>query len=182
MRTKAVSREVLYPDEAVVQVTGAELAVLKAGALANERRRMRLCAHRSPQDALHEMLIALGRDTYIRPHKHDGKSESFHVIEGQADVIFFDDAGGITEVIALGEHGAGRCFYYRLADPWYHCVLVNSPVFVYHETTNGPFEPQQTTFAPWSPPEDDVPGRSAFVAQLRAAVKHALAADERNTL
>jgi cupin fold WbuC family metalloprotein len=170
MRTKAVSREVLYPDEAVVKVAGAELAVLKAGALANERRRMRLCAHRSPQDALHEMLIALGRDTYIRPHKHGGKSESFHVIEGQADVVFFDDAGGVTGAIALGERGSGRYFYYRLADPWYHCVLVNSPVFVFHETTNGPFDPEQTTFAPWAPLEDDLPDQTAFVARLRAMV------------
>jgi len=48
-------------------------------------------------------LIVLSGNTYIRPHKHLAKSESFHVIEGLVDIVILDDQGAITEVIQLGD-------------------------------------------------------------------------------
>ena len=45
------------------------------------------------------MFIALSDETYIRPHKHLNKSESLHVLEGSADVVFFDEKGKITKII-----------------------------------------------------------------------------------
>lgn len=36
------------------------------------------------------MLIVMAKGSYIRPHKHKNKSESFHIIEGLLDVIVFD--------------------------------------------------------------------------------------------
>ena len=56
---------------------------------------MRLCAHPAVDDRLHEMVIAMARETYVRPHKHVNKSESVHVIEGLADAVLFDDAGNV---------------------------------------------------------------------------------------
>ena len=79
--------------------------------------------HRDAAETLHEMFICLHRDTYIRPHKHDGKSESFHIVQGEVDVLIFDGRGKVTQVVSLGEFSSGNPFYYRLAVPAFHCVL-----------------------------------------------------------
>src|SRR4051812_15824469 len=74
--------EVLYSDDLIVQVERPEIEQLKKAALLNPRRRIRLCAHRNVDSTLHEMLIVHTANTYVRPHKHLNKIESFHVIEG----------------------------------------------------------------------------------------------------
>jgi cupin fold WbuC family metalloprotein len=170
MQTRPFNAEVLYPDEAVVKLTRTDLDRLKHQALANQRKRMRLCAHRSTDDALHEMLIVHTPETYVRPHKHRQKSESFHVIEGHGDVILFDDAGQIVDLVPMGPYSGGACFYYRLADPYYHSLVIRSPLFLFHETTNGPFDPSHTIFAPWAPPEGDRPAVGNYLKQLDEAI------------
>jgi cupin fold WbuC family metalloprotein len=150
MRTRRESDEVLYPDEPIVVVGPADIEELKAEA--NEsRRRIRLCTHRDVADRVHEMLIVHERGTYVRPHKHLGKSESFHVIEGLCCVVLFDDAGQVLRVVKLGDHASGRPFYYRISDPNFHTLLIESEMLVFHETTAGPFKPAETVFAHWAP-------------------------------
>ena len=57
IKSRSESSEVLYPDEEIVVVAQADLQELKSLALLNPRQRVRLCAHRSPNDRLHEMFI-----------------------------------------------------------------------------------------------------------------------------
>ena len=85
MRMKPFNREVLYPDEPIVTLARADAAQFGLAAAANDRHRMRLCAHDSPENTLHEMIVALTNDAYVRPHKHFNKAESFHVIEGRGE-------------------------------------------------------------------------------------------------
>ena len=59
--------------------------------------------HKDIKDNLHEMIIILSKETYIRPHKHLNKAESLHVIEGSADVIFFNDYGKIINCVRLSK-------------------------------------------------------------------------------
>ena len=127
---------------------------------------MRLCAHHRPDDPLQEMLIVLTARTYIRPHKHLNKSESVHVIVGQAEIVIFGDAGEIVELIPLGEYASGSCFYYRLAESCYHTVRVVSPVFAFHETTGGPFRGGDTEYPAWAPAENDTSSCAQYVQQL----------------
>ncbi|OGS40849.1 MAG: hypothetical protein A3J82_09320 [Elusimicrobia bacterium RIFOXYA2_FULL_69_6] len=171
MRTRSVTSEVLYADEPVVRIRRDDLAPLIPAAAGNPPRRMRLCAHRSVSDALHEMFIVLAKDAYIRPHKHLQKSESFHVVEGRAEIVLFEEDGSLRQVIAMGDYSSGLCFYYRLADPCYHGLVVRSDAFVFHETTGGPLDPAQTVFAPWAPPEDALPLRAAYMARLMEGVE-----------
>src|SRR5207247_7893851 len=81
------SAEVRYAIEAVITVDAEDVAQLKREAQRNPRRRVRLCAHGGIDDSLHEMLIVHANNTYVRPHRHLGKSESFHVIEGDVEVV-----------------------------------------------------------------------------------------------
>lgn len=165
-RMKQINDEVFVAEDQIVQVDRSQLEALKAQAARNPRRRARICAHKDVQDKLHEMLIVLARGVYVRPHKHLHKPESFHVIEGTAIVMFFDEAGKEAEIIRIGEPASGDTFYFRNDDPRYHTQIVTSDFLVFHETTKGPFDRADTVFAPWSPEENDVVAVKAFMERL----------------
>lgn len=168
VRAKAESPEVRYATDPIVLVDAADVARLKHEAGENPRRRIRLCAHHAVDDRLHEMFIVHTRDTYVRPHKHLDKSESFHVIEGDVDVVLFDDGGRVTDVIAMGPFSSGRPFFYRVASPLFHTLLIRSDVLVFHETTTGPFRRADTVFAPWAPEDGNPAAVGRFLADLEA--------------
>lgn len=170
MRLKRISQEVSIADEEIVRIGHADVAELAQAASASPLGRSRICAHKEATDSLHEMIIALHRGCYIRPHKHFGKSESFHIVQGEVDVIVFDDDGEICNVVELGEFASGRHFYYRLADPLFHTLLIRSEQVVLHETTNGPFKKEDAVFAPWSPDESDSRAIEVFMRQLAERV------------
>lgn len=153
IKVRKESAEVLYPEEDVVVVTCADLDELKRLALLNPRQRVRLCTHRSPNDALHEMFIVHTRDCYVRPHKHLGKSESMTVLEGIVDVVLFNEDGSIRQVVRMGEPGSGKVFYQRLSEPIYHMLIIRTEFLVFHESTEGPFMRENTVFPEWAPAE-----------------------------
>jgi cupin fold WbuC family metalloprotein len=164
------SAEVLYPEEDVVNVTAADLDELKKLALQNPRRRVRLCAHRTPQDHLHEMFIVHTSDCYVRPHKHLGKAESMAVLEGEVDVILFNEDGSINKIIQMGTPDSGKIFYQRLSDPIYHTLIIRTPFLVFHEVTEGPFLREKTIFPEWAPAEEGAVAIE-FINQIESTIK-----------
>ncbi|HVZ23104.1 MAG TPA: WbuC family cupin fold metalloprotein [Vicinamibacterales bacterium] len=170
MRAKTESAEVLYATDRIVTVDRAAVEELKRAASRNPRGRIRLCAHPDVDDRLHEMLIVHNRQAYVRPHKHLGKSESFHVIEGDVDVVIFDDDGAVADVIPMGAYGSGRAFFYRIATPIYHTLLIRSDVLVFHEATNGPFDRADTMFAPWAPEDSHPQEVQVFLTRVNQVV------------
>jgi cupin fold WbuC family metalloprotein len=173
---------VCVSDEEIVTVGPLEIALLKQILETAPRGRVRLCAHSSASDRLHEMFIALAQTTYIRPHKHSNKSESFHVVSGMADVTMLDDRGNILEVVALGEPSSGRAFFYRLQQPIFHTLLIRSDVFIVHEVTNGPLEAADTVFAQWAPEEGDAAAAKKYIRALSASVEQLSASNRRPTI
>ena len=159
-----------YAGDGLVTVDAATIATLIGDAAKNPRRRIRLCTHSTVDDAVHEMLIVHERSCYVRPHKHVGKSESFHVVEGQVDVVLLDDTGAVTDVIPMGSYESGRPFFYRIAEPLYHTLIIRSAVLVFHETTSGPFVRDQTVFAPWSPDGADDSEVEQYLSVLNIAI------------
>jgi cupin fold WbuC family metalloprotein len=170
MKFTEKSPEVFVANGPIVQVTRADIESLKQRLAATPRQRVRLCAHPSSDHYLHEMMIVLGRGTYIRPHKHTDKVESFHVVEGAADMVIFHDDGTVREIVSLGDLASGKNFFYRLSAPLYHTLILRSDVLVIHETTNGPFRRDDTQFAPWSPEETDAAGAAKFSENLSKSV------------
>lgn len=164
---KKINDEVFIASEDIVRLGSRQIGFIKECAIKNLRGRARICAHKESTDLLHEMLIAIRSDSYIRPHRHENKVESFHLVEGSADIVILNDDGEIMDVIGLSpdEH-----FYYRLDLPYYHTLLINSPVLVIHEITNGPFDRTQNDFAAFSPPEGD-PTAINYIEQLTQKVK-----------
>lgn len=124
------------------------------------------------------MLIALAGKSYVRPHRHPApKAESYHVVRGEMDVFFFDDAGAVVRHVVMGEAGSGKAFLYRLSASRWHMPLARSARVVYHEVYEGPFvKDEDVRYAPWAPEEGDEQAAELFMARVRreaAALPHA---------
>lgn len=175
-----INDEVFVAQDMIVKIGPTEVAFVKAQAAANGRKRARICAHKTNDDTLHEMVIAISAQSYIHPHKHIGKSESFHIIEGVVDVVVFADDGAIAEIIELGDPASGKLFFYRLEQSAFHTLLLKTDFLVVHEVTNGPFAREKTLLAPWAPHENHVAETSKYmmrIAQLAKAYKLAVGQD-----
>jgi cupin fold WbuC family metalloprotein len=171
MPVREQSPDVLIAEDAIAVVDRAAMHDLQDRLPRASRGRTRLCTHRDSGELLHEMLIVLRGDSYIRPHRHVGKVESFHLIEGEVQIVFFDEAGAIVELLDMAPYGSGRPFYYRIAESVYHTLVVRTDMLVYHEVTTGPFRREDTIFAPWSP--DDGDGAAVRAWSSRLAVQMA---------
>ena len=133
---KIVSHEVCMAREGVVTVSSSDIRSLKERARASKLKRSRICVHTDNDNLVHEMIIAMTKDTRITPHKHINKEESFHILEGKLTIVLFDENGLITERIDLGEYQSGQKFFYRLPKNLFHTVIVHSDIAVIHEVTN----------------------------------------------
>jgi cupin fold WbuC family metalloprotein len=163
---RAENPEVYYSVDAVVTADDATIAELKRIAAQNPRLRSRLCTHPDPSSDVHEMLIVHHRQAYVRPHKHFGKPESVHLIEGTARVVIFGEYGEIREVLEMAPYGQGKLCYYRMPDEVFHTILITSQWLVFHETTAGPFNPSRTAFPDWAPDGSDAAAADRYMAQL----------------
>ena len=133
----------------------------------NNISRARVCTHVDNLSAVQEMLIAFMKDSYVRPHRHLGKSESFYVIEGELSVIFFDENGKETDRVALSASDSKKPFYFRGERENWHTVLIESEYAFIHETTTGPYEYDDRLLAPWAPAEGESRQFHEFLAELR---------------
>jgi len=162
-----IGEGIYQSDQDIVKLSLDEINFIKEMARDNPRKRARICAHQSGDDTLHEMMIAICLDSYIHPHRHLGKSESFHIIEGKVDVVVLADNGKIMEIVELGDQSTGMNFYYRLSNANYHTLLIHSDMLVVHEVTNGPFLKEQTELAPFAPTEEDSIGVLKYIENLK---------------
>ena len=112
------------------------------------------------------MIIVFRRDSYIIPHKHVGKSESFHIIEGKAAVIIFDELGNVERIINMGEYHTGLTTTYRLNDNRWHTVIPMSEILILKEVTSGPFVKSESLVAAWAPDEKDYFATQAYLKKL----------------
>ncbi len=170
MKLRNKDASVFVMESAISYISDRELAILRDAATNAPRRRARINLHPDDADPLHEMIIAVGRGSYIRPHRHPGKSESFHLIEGTVDVVVFDDAGAITQVISLEARRGEAPFYYRMSRPFFHTIIIRSDLLIMHEVTNGPFRSGAAVYAPFAPEEDDLAAVAAYMSELTKRV------------
>ncbi|HIJ83838.1 MAG TPA: cupin fold metalloprotein, WbuC family, partial [Magnetococcales bacterium] len=126
-----INPEVLVSLGEVTLVDDPFVQFLKARGEHTVNRRIRLCAHPGADDPLHEMMIVLFGSSYIPPHAHRGKSESFHMIEGAADVILFTADGTPEQALHLSEIRGGGHFYYRLGSDRFHTIIPRTSCVVF---------------------------------------------------
>jgi cupin fold WbuC family metalloprotein len=160
-----VNAAVFYNAHDVAEVGRDWYEKLKRHACDADNKRARLCLHHSPEDPLHEMIVVFHRDAIIRPHRHRGKTESYHAIFGELDILMFDENGQPTRVVCMGDFASGGTHVCHMSRAIWHTVLVRSEYAAIHEVTNGPFRPEEREFAPWSPENPD---------ELRAFLKRSV--------
>lgn len=141
----------------IASIGSEEIEFLRREVAGNAKGRVRINLHPENADTLHEMFIAIRPDSYIRPHKHPNKSEAFHIVYGEVDIVVFEDDGSIREIVALAAGGGEKAFYYRMSQPYFHTLLIKSDILVVHEITNGPFVKDGTLFGSFAPDEDANP-------------------------
>ena len=141
----------VFLESDVIVIGPQELDQVRQMAEQSPLRRARLCLHRDHNSLVQEMVIALFEDSYVRPHRHQHKSESFHVIEGRLAVLLFDDTGRLIRRVELEPPGSAQASLYRLASSLWHTAVPLSRCVVFHETTSGPFSKADTEYAEWAP-------------------------------
>lgn len=110
------------------------------------RHRARLCLHADPASPLHEMIIVLRRGTVIPIHRHPGKAECYHVIQGLLTLRICDAEGNAVRSQLLGPAGTGRAFVCRISEGLWHTIAVETDEVILHESTTGPLRPSDTEF------------------------------------
>lgn len=145
---------------------------LKRRAGVSPRRRARFCAHLSPNAEQHDMLIVSHRDTYVTPHRHMSKSETFIVLEGSAEIILFEETGEIEKIVDMGPAESGKPFFYRMPPRRFHSLAIKSELLVFLESTMGPFNLDDREHASWAPHPDDTENGQAYIAGLVGRVAH----------
>jgi cupin fold WbuC family metalloprotein len=157
---------------AVIQMQGTTVVVdadlirtiIERARLAPERR-ARALLHPSASDSLHEMVIALPRDSCDVPHINFKSGKSFHVIEGELVVMIFSDDGRETTAIPLSAVDTRHGRMLRLVTSKWHTIIPLTEYTVFIETIIGPFTGNQ--FAPWVHPKGTI-GWDSFVSELRS--------------
>lgn len=138
-----------------------------AEANASPRRRKNFNFHGSESDASHRLLNAMEPDSYIQPHCHMSadKDESIIVLAGRIGMIFFDEAGNVTEVASLSPNG--EAVGVNIAHGVFHSVVALAPGSVFFEAKAGPYlalRPEEK--GAWASAEGDS-GAAAYLAELK---------------
>ena len=150
-RWKQKVRDVYYPErpEEPVFLSSVDINSLRIAGQTSGTGKARYCAHNAEQSPVHEMFIYHSAGTVIAPHKSSHGSESYLILEGGLELIFYSDAGEPQEVVRLGEYISGLEFFYRMPSPRFRgIVIIEDTLFL--ETKEGPFTPNRVIWAAWN--------------------------------
>lgn len=163
MKYSQRSPELYYSDGNFCAVDRGDVAFLKKAAECSKTNRSRLCFHSDTNDIQQEMLIVAHKSSYIIPHRHFKKLETFSVVEGECSALLFDENGEVERVISMSTSDAGNVFFYRMPADIFHSCLIHSEWLVFLETTIGPYHANLTEHARWAPASDDQINGNSFL-------------------
>lgn len=151
------TQEATFNTEDVLVFTSDMCDELKRRASISPRKRYRLCLHQTHDSLIQEMVIVAHKDTFMPPHRHPlGKTESYHVIEGQMTVYLFNDGGDVIGNFDLAGASSDLPHLYRLSGRHWHMPVPQSEWLIYHECFTGPFEKDRDVEYPsWLPNEEN---------------------------
>ena len=130
-----------------VKINSDTIRELKIVSKQNNGANVRVCLHENPESNHHDMVILECPGKYYRPHRHEYKGDSFHVMEGAMGLFTFDDNGLVIDAVTLGVGDI-----YRVEVGMYHAVLPLSNPTIYHENKPGPFlGDEDSLFPDWAP-------------------------------
>jgi len=140
---------VIRNNQDTIYIDRKKLEELKILAQKDPNKRARICLHKNDEEMVQEMIIAFCKDSYIRPHRHIDKSESYHIIEGRIEIIFYNDSGIEIDKVVLSDKMDEHPFLFRISNSDWHTVVPKSDFVIIHEVTKGPFNKNSSEFADW---------------------------------
>lgn len=146
-------------------ITEELLDAVTSQAKENPRLRMNYNFHAEMDAPIHRLLNALEPGTYLPPHRHRDKEETYLVLRGSLLAFFYDEAGDVTEKVLLNP-SEGK---YGLEIPpctWHSIVALESGTVIF-EIKKGPYSPlSPEDLASWAPAASDAEGAKAFMKRM----------------
>lgn len=131
----------------------------------NTRLRMNYNFHTSLDEPIHRLLNALEPGTYLPPHRHSDKEETYLVLRGSLWVFFFDAMGNVTEKVLLNPLD-GKYGVEIPSGTWHSIVVIESGTVIF-EMKKGPYQPLPLEdLASWAPAASDEEGVEAFMRRM----------------
>lgn len=149
-------------------ITADNLNTLADKAAQAPRLRAHLNVHETLDASVQRLFVATQPGTYMRPHRHPEahKWEFFMVLEGQIDLLIFDDAGQLIQRTPMSR-SATRAVEIP-PNTWHAYVCMQAGTLAL-EVKEGAYIPTpEHHFAPWSPPENTA-GVADYLAWMRQA-------------
>jgi len=144
------------------------LDALTAAAKASPRRRKNLNFHAQDAHPAHRLLNAVEPDSYVQPHRHlqPNKDETLVALRGAFGLVFFDDAGAVTQTAVI--RAQGELIGANIPRGVFHSLVSLTPGSVFLEAKAGPYvAATDKELAPWAPAEGDNKARD-YHARLQA--------------
>lgn len=147
-------------------IAQSELEQLKLKAQSAPRQRANLNLHASLEANVQRLFITTEPGTYIQPHRHseNHKWEMFLVLEGEIDLLIFNDEGELTLRTKMSPT---ETRVVEIPPKTWHTYVVQQSGTLALEIKEGGYVPTpEPDFAPWSPAEN-TPEAQAFLEHLR---------------
>jgi len=144
------------------------LAKAAAAAADSPRRRKNLNFHTPQHEGANRLLNAVEPGSYVQPHRHldADKDETLVVVRGSFGLVFFDEAGNVTQT-AIAK-ATGDVVGVNIPHGTYHSLIAMEPGSVFFEAKAGPYVPiTDAERAPWAPREGE-PQAPAYLRKLEA--------------
>ena len=148
----------------MIKITSELIDNVIAQARTSPRLRMNYNFHPELNDPVQRLLNALEPWTYIRPHKHTTKEESFVLLRGTVLAVSFNDDGTIRDHAVLGQATGIQGIEFE--ENCFHMLTSLETGSAVFEIKEGPFVPHtEGSSAPWAPNEG-TPEAKEFLAKV----------------
>ena len=148
----------------MVRITTELIEKVVAEARQSPRRRMNYNFHPELSDPVQRLLNALEPWTYIRPHKHTTKEESFVLLSGTVLAVVFNNDGTIRDHAILSRETG--ILGIEFEENCYHMLTSLETGSVVFEIKEGPFVPHtEGSSAPWAP-QEGTPEAREFLSKV----------------
>ena len=125
----------------------------------SERLRMNFNLHESAESKAQRLFNALEPGTVLPIHRHRATAETFIILRGKLDVMFFNDQGEETERhrldVSRGHYGI------QIPKGQWHSLEVVEPAVIF-EVKDGPYRPLDPCDAMPSVPDWSIPSNITF--------------------
>ena len=149
-------------------ISAENLNTLTSKAAQAARLRAHQNVHENLNSPVQRLFIATEPATYMRPHRHAEahKWEFFVVLEGQIDLLVFDDTGHLIQRIPMSRTTTRAV---EISPNTWHAYVCMQPGTLALEVKEGAYLPTaEHDFAPWAPPENTA-GVAEYLAWMRQA-------------